>query len=240
MNMIITLTCNRPQIKELATCIANQTLKPDIWYVINNHGDNPEQYIEHVKDKVRYEIVENDLSGSRHPVIDGWRKSFELFQNNDQVIQFDDDDYMPPNYFQERFEDLAEYDLTGCLERRYVRIDTMESKVFSRNDFVCTCSTAFTRCKDNFVRGITWCHEHGSNHNDASFSRGNPPTNRIFYNYKTIPVFLTRWGVGHPGTCKEHRRTDYVYSADRLREWFGADLPRYSSYSVDNRMIENV
>lgn len=228
--MIITLTYNRPQIKELATCIANQTLKPDIWYIINNHGENPEQYVKHVNGIVNYEIVENNIVGSKYPMINGWRKSFELFKNEDEVIQFDDDDYMPPKYFQERFEDLSEWDLTGCSERRYVRLDNMTVKVFSRNDFSVTSSTAFTNCKDNFIKAINLCDEKCTSNHDLYLSREFAPKKKHIYIYKTQNVYLTHWGIGHGGTCSEHRKENYYVSEEKLKEWFGDDLERYKKY----------
>lgn len=235
MNKIITITYNRPQIKELATCIANQTLLPDEWVVINNNGQDPTSYIQEAADKFPVKVIQCRDTNS-YPQACGWRAALDCFDNLDKICTFDDDDYMPPKYFEERMRDLQKTDITYCDVRRYVSISQLAVREFKigSHQWGTTGNTAFTRCKDNFTAAVLECYRQHIPNIDTKFTNKFCPLKCLRYTYSTIPVYCVKWNLGNKGDCRQHFRNDYVKDPETLKLWFGQDLDRYLKYSANN------
>lgn len=229
MNKIFTVTYDRPQIVQLAQCLVNSTIKPDVWVIVHNTGPDPMQYLQGFTKDLNIKIL-NQTRTDRDMRALGYSLLLSQFNDADKIILFDDDDYMPPTYIKERLQDLNNYDLTFCNVRRYLKIQswTCWQHSIGGGRGAVTSNMAFTNCRKNFQAAVSYALDTNRCNIDTFLSLRFCPKNYSKYTYNTIPIGVLDWGIGD-NPIRPYQNY-YKSNNSLISSWLGADQFRYKKY----------
>lgn len=232
------ITCITPtgdredSFREIITCINNQTVKPDLWIIVDD-GNTPISkhtlgLIEVTNKVIRlnpvpYHSLSRNLLYALDATPDGG------------IIIIEDDEWYGPDYIQQRCKELQTVQLTGDRYRYRYSLANGGTWGISRNSsFSCLHSTAFrSDIKKKVYEVIAVSDKHDA---DVRIWNAVKADNNITYcvqdNTKPYMVTIKAWPTGRAGTMGLHRRPlgNNDTNGNKLREWLGDDFNRYFKY----------
>ena len=242
---VITPTKDRPeQLSLVIDCMNNQTLKPDMWVIVDD-GREPIPSVILNKINVPYKYIHYKSEWRISTCLNS-AKCFEAVEAK-KYIFFDDDDYYPSTYI-ENFSKLLvkENEMLSNIRTTDYRLSTAYYRVRFKTeeqlrigDLVCQWHDSAIMgeaLKEEMIKALRSSVNYG--YNDVTCWR------KIFQPKKYLcsltdfgewsSIGLKDYGVGNPGTIKEHRHNVDMIPDDDNYSFFksklGEDWKKYEKY----------